>query len=67
MKFPHLNPDAMYQVKAVHPAGRPRYMLVETPDWLNGIELSGSVLANIGISVPILAPANAFLIEISRI
>lgn len=67
MKFPHLDQSATYLVKAVHPAGRPRYMLVETPEWLNGIELSGSALANIGLSVPILAPANAFLIEISRV
>jgi len=66
MKFPHLDPEATYLVKAVHPAGRPRYMLVETPEWLSGIKLSGSVLASVGISVPILAPANAFLIEITR-
>ncbi len=67
MKFPDFDPVASYIVKAVYPAGRPRYMLSQTPEWLTGVTLSGSALAQVGLSVPILAPANAFLIEITRI
>jgi alpha-galactosidase len=32
-----------------------------------GITMSGSALAAIGVTAPILAPANAFLIEISKV
>ncbi len=67
MKFPDFDPTASYLVKAIYPAGRPRYMLSQTPEWLTGVTLSGSALAHVGLSVPILAPANAFLIEITRV
>ena len=67
LKFPGLNPLATYQVKAVFPAGLPRYMQISPPMWMNGIELSGAALAHIGLSGAILAPANAFLIEITQL
>jgi alpha-galactosidase len=41
-------------------------MLVAPPEWMNGITLSGSALSVIGVTAPILAPANAFLIEITK-
>jgi alpha-galactosidase len=41
-------------------------MLITPPDWMSGISLSGSTLASIGVTAPILAPANAFLIEITK-
>jgi alpha-galactosidase len=66
LKFPGLDPSATYKVKAVFPAGKPRFMLISPPDWLNGVSLSGSALASIGVTAPILAPANAFLIEITK-
>lgn len=66
LKFPGLDPMATYQVTAVFPAGKPRYMLITPPDWMNGIKLSGSALSTIGLTAPILAPANAFLIEITK-
>lgn len=67
LKFPSLDSAATYSVKAIYPAGRPRYMLIETPEWLDGITLSGSALAYVGLAAPILAPANSFLIEITRL
>ena len=67
LKFPGLNQSATYSVKAVYPAGKPRFMLISPPLWMEGIKLSGSALAHIGVSAPILAPANAFLIEITEI
>ena len=67
IKFPDLDPAATYSVKAVFPAGKPRFMLITPPDWMSGIQLSGSALAAIGVTAPILAPANAFLIEVIKL
>jgi hypothetical protein len=41
-------------------------MQIAPPDWMDGITMSGSALAAIGVTAPILAPANAFLIEIIK-
>ena len=67
LKFPGLDIASNYEIKAVYPAGEPRYMVVQKPEWMNGIHISGSALAMVGVSAPILAPANAFLIEINKI
>ena len=67
IKFPDLDPAATYSVKAVFPAGKPRFMLISPPEWMSGIQLSGSALAAIGVTAPILAPANAFLIEVTKL
>jgi alpha-galactosidase len=66
LKFPGFDQTANYKIKAVFPAGKPRYMLISPPEWMDGITISGSALATIGVTAPILAPANAFLIEISK-
>ncbi len=66
LKFPGLDENANYVIKAVFPAGKPRIMLITPPEWMSGITLSGSALSSIGVTAPILAPANAFLIEISK-
>jgi alpha-galactosidase len=41
-------------------------MLITPPEWMAGITMSGSALSAIGVNAPILAPANALLIEISK-
>lgn len=66
IKFPGLDDASTYQVKAVFPAGKPRFMLITPPRWMDGIKLSGAALSSIGVTAPILAPANAFLIEITK-
>ena len=66
LKFPGLDQTANYVIKAVFPAGKPRFMLITPPEWMAGITMSGSALSSIGVTAPILAPANAFLIEISK-
>ena len=66
LKFPGLDSKTTYEIRAVFPAGEPRYMSVNKPEWMSGITLSGSALSAIGVSAPILAPANAFLIEITK-
>ena len=67
LKFPALAENENYFVQAVFPAGKPRYMLITPPEWMAGITMSGSALAAIGVTAPILAPANAFLIEIKKV
>ena len=67
IKFPGLDSASTYSVKAVYPAGKPRFMLITPPTWMDGIKLSGSALATIGVTAPILAPANAVLIEITKL
>ena len=67
LKFAGLDAAANYSVKAVYPAGKPRFMLITPPQWMDGITMSGSALAAIGVSAPILAPANAVLIEITKL
>lgn len=67
LKFAGLDATANYLVKAVYPAGKPRFMLITPPQWMDGITMSGSALATIGVSAPILAPANAVLIEITKL
>ena len=67
LKFPGLDAAARYSIKAVYPAGKPRFMLITPPQWMDGITMSGSALANIGVTAPILAPANALLIEITKL
>jgi alpha-galactosidase len=66
LKFPGLDPSASYTIKAVYPAGKPRFMLITPPEWIGGVTMSGSALASIGVTAPILAPANAFVIEITK-
>lgn len=66
LKFPGLQETANYSIKAVYPAGKPRFMVIAPPEWMEGITMSGSALAAIGVTAPILAPANAFLIEITK-
>ena len=67
LKFAGLDVAANYSIKAVYPAGKPRFMLITPPQWMDGITMSGSALATIGVSAPILAPANAVLIEITKL
>ena len=67
LKFAGLDAAANYLVKAVYPAGKPQFMLITPPQWMDGLTMSGSALATIGVSAPILAPANAVLIEITKL
>lgn len=58
-----LDPARNYLVRAVMPAGEPLQIARSAPEWLDGIELSGAALMNIGLRPPILAPEQGFLIE----
>jgi alpha-galactosidase len=63
LRLAGLNPTASYQVRAVMPAGRPLEIARSEAEWLDGIELTGAALMNLGLRPPILAPEQGFLIE----
>jgi alpha-galactosidase len=67
LRFEGLDPAATYRVKMVTPAGQPQYIHRGIPAWLDGIELTGEALAKAGVRPPILAPENAFLVELERL
>jgi alpha-galactosidase len=59
-----LDASKSYRVQAVMPAGEPLEIARSKPNWLAGVTLSGQALMSIGLRPPILAPEQAFLIEV---
>ena len=69
-RFPGLDADRLYRVKALQDAGVAATMQRGYPAWMEkseGITLSGAELAKIGLRPPILPPENAILIEITAL
>jgi alpha-galactosidase len=69
VRFPGLDADAVYRVTPVAPGGEPRTRQVRPPAWLEagGAELSGRVLAGVGLRPPVLMPEQALLLELTRL
>ena len=68
LRFPGLERDKNYRVKVVEPAGRTGMMLIQPPKWVaEGAVATGAALIEIGLTAPILQPAQALLIEITAI
>jgi alpha-galactosidase len=67
IRFAGLNPNSDYRVKAVFPAGEPKYLQRAQVQWLDGVTLGGAFLQTTGLKAPILFPENALLIEIEAI
>jgi alpha-galactosidase len=67
LRFEGLDAGASYRVKMVEPAGKAPYIGRQSPKWFDGVVLTGSALARVGVRPPILAPENAILIELERI
>lgn len=65
--FPGLDSESKYRVRAVYPAGEPKFIQRTQVAWLEGVILSGRALAQVGVRAPILYPENALLIEIEAI
>ena len=65
--FPGLDENRSYKIKAVYPAGEPKFIQRTQVGWLDGITLSGKALALIGVRAPIMYPENALLVEIEAI
>jgi alpha-galactosidase len=69
VRLPGLDPSRRYVVRPVHPAGAPRPAGPPLPTWWRGgsVALTGRVLAVTGIEVPVIAPEQAILLELSVI
>ncbi len=68
--IPGLDPARNYRVTKVSAVGDPRYLNIAPPSWFakkDGLVLSGSELAKIGITPAILAPENGILIDLRAI
>ena len=64
--FAGLDPDKTYLVRAVFPAGKPTMLQRTNVTWLDGIQLTGKALMQVGLAAPVLYPENAMLIEIEE-
>jgi alpha-galactosidase len=63
MRLPGLDPDRAYRVDVVEPAGAPMTLGSAQP-WSSRV-LTGRVLAEVGLRPPILAPEQAWLVEVT--
>lgn len=69
MRMPGLDPDRAYLIRPLDLGAPVRTLQDADPPWFvaGGIELTGRVLAEIGIPVPLFAPENAMLFELARV
>jgi alpha-galactosidase len=67
LRFPGLDPDRRYRVAPVPELAVPRGLDDTPPPWLEGgLVLPGSVLAEVGVQPPLLAPGEALVLELVR-
>ena len=64
--IPGLERETRYSVKASYPSGKPLHSKT-LPQWMEGVEVSGSVLSEVGLLAPVLAPEYGFIIELKAI
>lgn len=62
-----LEPNSNYAVKLVEPAGSAVEIGRKSPQWFEGVTLTGAALAAIGLKTPVLAPEQAILVEATRL
>jgi alpha-galactosidase len=69
VRLPGLDPDRRYLVRPVHPAGAPRPAGPPLSAWWSSgsVALTGRVLAVTGFEVPVIAPEQAILFELSAV
>lgn len=68
MRFPGLDPDRRYRVIEVQPAGPAGLWQIRPPQWMaEGVELTGRLLAEVGVIPPILTVEQAIVIEITAL
>lgn len=65
--LPGLDPALRYRVQPVHLAGLPATIQAAAPGWYaaGGCTLSGSVLAVVGLEMPVLMPESALLLQVT--
>ena len=65
MRLPGLDPARRYRVDVLEPAGPP--MTIGRPPGWPPRELTGRVLAEVGLRPPVLAPEQAWLVEVTAV
>ena len=71
--LPGLDPARTYAVRLRPEAGLPAVVQVESPAWWEpalapgGLVLPGSVLSGVGLAVPVLAPAQGYLLDVRAV
>ena len=63
MRLPGLDPARPYRVEVLDPAGAP--MTIGAPAGPPPRRLTGRVLAEVGLRPPVLAPEDAWLVEVT--
>ncbi|MGW0574937.1 alpha-galactosidase [Streptomyces sp. NPDC002920] len=68
--LPGLDPQRTYTVRVRHETGLPKLMQIEEPAWWHdavgdGIRVSGALLGQVGLPLPVLAPAQGFLLHVT--
>ncbi|MDR6907868.1 alpha-galactosidase [Agromyces sp. 3263] len=69
IRMPGLDADRVYRVRRLELGPAPRTVQDAAPPWFEAgtIELTGRVLAEVGLAVPLLAPENAVPFELSAV
>ena len=67
VRIPGLDADRTYRVRRLELGPPPRTVQDAAPPWFDAgaIELTGRILAEIGLAVPLLGPENALLLEVT--
>jgi alpha-galactosidase len=66
LRVPGLDPERRYRVEPVHELPVPHGLDEAPPPWLaRGLQLPGSVIAEVGLQLPLLAPGEALVLEIT--
>jgi len=63
VRLPGLDPDRRYEVTPVFPGGRPAIQQLSPPDETTRV-LTGRVLSEVGVRVPVLMPEQAWLLRL---
>ena len=68
--LPELDPDRVYRVRVRDEAGLPAMVQAAPPAWWDaavdgGVRARGAALSTAGLAVPVLAPAQGFLLHLT--
>lgn len=69
LRFPGLDPDRRYRVEPLIVGGAPLVVQDAPPAWLadGGVTMTGRLLAELGLPVPLLAPEQALLLTVTAV
>ncbi|GAA4347846.1 alpha-galactosidase [Angustibacter luteus] len=66
VRLPGLDPLRQYTVRVREDVGAPAVVQAFAPGWLaDGVTLSGAVLGEVGLTMPVLAPGSALLLHLT--